>query len=362
VTRPRVLFVGRTRYSLPLPDSLARKWDALSERMDIRVLASGSGRDPRFHLMPARHLDGPRFYASLPFEVAREVRAFKPDVIVAESPYEAVAVEIARRVQRSGAKLVVEVHGDWRTSTRLYGSPLRVAVSPVGDQLARWALLSADGHRALSPFTASLVRGLGREPLGVFPTYSDLGAFTGPLVPVPATRTVLFVGVLERYKNLDVLAAAWKLVTARVPDATLHLVGMGAQTAVAEELVRGGAVRWDRRLDPGGVAAALDASRALVLPSPVEGLGRVAIEAFLRGRAVVGTRSGGIPDIVEHERTGLLVGPGDVHGLARAIERVLVEDGLAQRLGAAAHEESGRWLSTPDEFAERVFGVVEAAR
>src|SRR5262249_18439790 len=188
------------------------------------------------------------------------------------------------------------------------------------------------------------------------------GAFTGPLVPVPEAQTVLFVGVLERYKNLDVLAAAWRLVTARVPDATLHLVGMGTQTAVAEELVRSGAVRWDRRLDPGGVAAALDASRALVLPSPVEGLGRVAIEAFLRGRAVVGTRSGGIPDIVEHERTGLLVGPGDVHGLARAIERMLVEDGLAERLGAAADEGAGRWLSTPGAVAERGSDGVPAAR
>src|SRR6266446_5814494 len=126
--RPRVLFVGRTRYRLPLPESIARKWDALSERMDVRVLASGTGRDPRFHLIAPRHLDGPRFYASLPFEVARELSAFRPDVIVAESPYEGVAAELARRRQHSPAKLVVEVHGDWHVSTRLYGSRVRAAL------------------------------------------------------------------------------------------------------------------------------------------------------------------------------------------------------------------------------------------
>src|SRR5262249_39772450 len=174
LTRPRVLFVGRTRYRLPLPESLARKWDALSERMDLRVLASGAGRDPRFHLIPARHLDGPRFYASLPFEIARELGEFRPDVIVAESPYEGVAAELARRRTRSRAKLVVEVHGDWHTSTRLYGSRFRAAVAPAGDVIAGWAVRNADAHRTVSGFTASLVReATGREPAGVFTTYSD---------------------------------------------------------------------------------------------------------------------------------------------------------------------------------------------
>jgi glycosyltransferase involved in cell wall biosynthesis len=359
VRRPKVLFVGRTRYLLPLPDHLARKWDALSERMEVRVLASGSGHDARFRLVPPRHLDGPRFYLSLPFEVAAELRSFRPDVVVAESPYEAVAVELARRAERSPAKLVVEVHGDWRTSTRLYGSRWRAPVAPVGDLLARWAVRSADGHRALSAFTASLVRAEGREPLGVFPTYSDLGAFSGPPAPMPAEPRALFVGVLERYKAVDVLAAAWRLVAARLPAARLRLVGMGTETAVAEALVREGA-EWDRRLAPAGVAAALDGARVLVLPSPAEGLGRVAIEAFLRGRPVVGTRAGGIPDVVEHGRTGLLVAPGDVYGLADSIERMVGGPGRAAQMGQAARAASAAWLSSPEEFAERVLAVVQA--
>jgi len=356
--RPRVLFVGRTRYRLPLADSLARKWDALSARIDLRVLASGTGSDPRFRLVPPRPLDGPRFYASLPFAVARELRAFRPDVVVAESPYEAVAVELARRATRSPAKLVVEVHGDWRTSTRLYGSRLRALVAPVADAAADWAVGRADGYRALSGFTASLVRGRGREPLGVFPTYSDLGAFAGPPVPLPAEPRLLFVGTLERYKAVGVLAAAWRLVASRVPSAQLQLVGSGTQADVAAALEREGA-RWDRSLEPEAVARALDAARALVLPSPAEGLGRVVIEAFLRGRPVVGARAGGIRDIVDDGRTGLLVEPRDAHALAAAIERVLVEPGLAERLGAAAHEESARWLSTPEEFADRLLETVQ---
>src|SRR5262249_1873729 len=171
--------------------------------------------------------------------------------------------------------------------------------------------------------TASLVEEeTGRVPAGVFTTYSDLGSFTGEVVDVPPDARALFVGVLERYKNIDVLATAWRVVSARRPEARLHLVGMGTQTQVGEARAREG-VRWGRRLAPSALAAALDASRALLLPSASEGLPRVAIEAFLRGRAVVGAQAGGIPDIVENERNGLLVPPGDPYALAVAIERVL---------------------------------------
>ena len=128
--KPRVLFVGRNDYRLPLGESLARKWDALADRLELRVLASGTGSDPRFELVPPRRLEGPRFYGSLAARVAAELRSFRPDVVVTQSPFEAVAVDVARSVTRSPAKLVIEVHGDWHTSTRLYGSRARSLIGP----------------------------------------------------------------------------------------------------------------------------------------------------------------------------------------------------------------------------------------
>jgi glycosyltransferase involved in cell wall biosynthesis len=204
------------------------------------------------------------------------------------------------------------------------------------------------------------VRDRGREPAGVFTTYSDLGVFAErPRAPVPEAPRMVFVGVLERYKNVEGLAAAWRLAAARVPDAELHLVGSGTLTGVAEGLVSEGAA-WDRRLEPGAVVDALDAARALLLPSASEGLPRVAIESFLRGRAVVGTRAGGIPDIVEDGVSGLLVELGDTRSLAEAIERVLTDHELAARLGEGAAAASARWVSSPAEYAARVREVVDA--
>ncbi|HVA31186.1 MAG TPA: glycosyltransferase family 4 protein [Gaiellaceae bacterium] len=363
MTRPRVLFVGRTRYRLPLETRIARKWDALADEMEVRVVGGGGPADDgRFHLLAAR---SPAFYLSLPIHVARELRTFRPDAVVAQSPYEAAAVLAGRLLARSQARVVLEVHGDWNTATRLYGSSLRRLLEPVSRTLARAAVRRADAVRTVSPFTSSLVRALGVEPAATFTTYYDVSAFAAsPPAPLPPEPRALFVGVLERYKNVHGLAEAWRIAAPRVPGAALHIIGHGRERAVAESLVHDfpGRVTWEERVPSEGVAAALDAATVLVLPSFSEGLPRVAMEAFARGRGVVGARAGGIPDIVEDGRSGLLVPAGDAAALADALVRALSEPQLARTLADGAQAASAGWLQTPEEFATRTRELVEALR
>lgn len=353
--KPRVLFVSRTRYRLPLDGQVARKWDALEQELDVRVLATGSGGDSRFHLVRA---SSPAFYLTLPLHIAREARVFAPDVIVAQSPYEAWAALAAR----TRARVLLEVHGDWATATRLYGSPLRRLAEPVSRAAARSAVRRADAVRTVSPFTSSLVRELGVEPAATFTTYYDASAFTAASpVAVPDVQRALFVGVAERYKNVRCLADAWRRVAPQLPDATLHVVSRGRERAVLEQLVRDlpRQVRWDEWLPSDGIAAALDDAAVFVLPSFSEGLPRVAMEAFARGRGVVGARAGGIPDIVEDGVSGLLVPPDDADALADALVRALSESGLARSLGAGALAARDRWLQTPEQFARRMRDLVD---
>jgi glycosyltransferase involved in cell wall biosynthesis len=359
---PRVLFVSRSRYRLPLDPQLARKWDALAGELDLRVLATGDGSEGRFRLVPAR---SPTFYLALPIHVARELRAFDPDVIVTQSPYEAGAAIVGRSLARSRARILLEVHGDWRTATRLYGSPVRRVLEPISRTVARAALRHADAVRTVSPFTSELVREVGVEPAASFTAYFDASAFTATSpVPLPARPRVLFVGVLERYKNVHGLAEAWRRVARDLPDAELHVIGRGRLRDVVDRLVRDlpGRVRWDEWVPSEEIASALDGATVLVLPSFSEGLPRIVVEAFARGRGVVGSRAGGIPDIVEDGENGLLVPPGDSAGLVSALERVLTDDALAGRLADGASESFSRWQQTPEQFAQRTRALVDELR
>jgi glycosyltransferase involved in cell wall biosynthesis len=356
--KPRVLFVSRTRYRLPLEPQVARKWDVLATQLDLRVLATGENGDDRFALVRAR---SPAFYLGLPLHVARELRAFRPQVVVAQSPYEAAAALAGRAVARVPARVLVEVHGDWRTATRLYGSPLRRLAEPVSRTVARLAIRRADAVRTVSPFTSRLVRGVGVEPAASFTAYVDTDAFAGPLVALPERPRALFVGVLERYKDPRSLAAAWRAVASRVPDATLHVIGRGRERGVVEQLVRElpGRVVWDEWVPSEQVAAALDGATVLVLPSSSEGLGRIVVEAFARGRGVVASRVGGLADIVEDGVSGILVPPGDPSALADALARVLADRELARTLAAGAQAAAERWVESPETFAARMRELVD---
>jgi glycosyltransferase involved in cell wall biosynthesis len=367
----RVLMVGRTRYRLPLNDSLGKKFDALAERVDLRVLGAAprgaSDGDATFalqHGTPVAALDGPLFYGSLPLRIARELRRTPADAILAQSPYEALAALAGRTLARSDAAVVVEIHGDWRTWSRLYGSTARAIVAPVADRAALVAIRRADAVRTLSAFTTEMVREAGVEPAGTFTTYSDLTAFSEPPpAPLPERPTALFVGVLERYKNVHVIAAAWRLAAPRVPKASLRIVGDGRHRDVAAALVRDlpAQVSWDRRLETPAVVQALDDAWLLLLASRSEGTPRVVLEALCRGRAVVGARAGGIPDVVWEGETGLLVDPDRPDEIADVLVRVLSDRGLAQRLGEGARSHAAEWTYSADDYADRVVELVERA-
>ena len=191
--KPRVLFVSRERFRLPLDGAQKRKWDAVAEVVEHRVLAAAPAgaptRDARFHLVgPAspRILDGALYYLLLPWRIARELRDFRPDAALVQGIHETVAFLIARRLTGARTKVILDVQGDWHEATRLYGSPLRRLLNPLNDALAPVAVRGADAVRTVSTQTTGLVTGLGVRPAAMFPSYVDAEAFLQrPPAPLP---------------------------------------------------------------------------------------------------------------------------------------------------------------------------------
>jgi glycosyltransferase involved in cell wall biosynthesis len=348
---------------------LQRKFDALEQVFEVRVVGATVARSPTedgvFALVPPfrpEPLNGALFYLTLPVRLARELRSFRPQAILTQSPYEAAAVLVGRKLAGSDARLVVDVHGDWRTLSRLYGSRLRALLRPLTDRIAVVALRRADAVRTVSTFTTSLARDVGVEPAAVFAAFMDLEPFLVPAAPLPEPPSAIFIGVLERYKDVDGLAAAWRLAAPRLPQTVLRVVGDGSRSHVIERLVRDlpRQTVWAPRLTTREVVQALDDSTVLVLPSRSEGMGRVIVEALSRGRPVIGTRVGGIPDLVADGVNGLVVGPRNPQALADAIVRVLSDRELAERLATAARPSAEPWLSTPEQYAERLRELVKS--
>ena len=325
-----------------------------------------ASQDETFHLVTPvrpRLLDGIVFHLALPLRIARELRDFEPDAVIVQGAHDAVGALLGRKLARVDTRIVSDLHGDWRATSRLYGRQSRRLVAPLVDAITRFGLKRVDGVRTLSHFTTELVREEGLEPAAEFPAFVDFGVFrTTRPAPLPARPALLFVGVLEQYKAVDVLAEAWRLAAPQVPDAELRLVGRGTRAEVVEELLVDlpRQTRWYPALEPVELAHELDDATALLLPSRSEGLPRVVLEAFCRGRPVIGASAGGIPDLVRDGVNGVLVDPDAPEALAEAIVDVLIDGEWAETLADGARSSADDWLVTPEEFAERLRDLVVA--
>jgi glycosyltransferase involved in cell wall biosynthesis len=148
------------------------------------------------------------------------------------------------------------------------------------------------------------------------------------------------VARLEPEKGHPTLLDAWARVLASVPNAHLLIVGEGSQREKLEAQAAalgllGSATFTGRRDDVPAVTAALDVA---VLPSYREAQGLSILEAMALSRPVVASAVGGIPEMIEDGRTGLLVPPRDPDALAAAIVRLLRDHPYADTLGRAGRE------------------------
>ncbi|OZM79405.1 glycosyltransferase family 4 protein [Pseudonocardia sp. MH-G8] len=153
---------------------------------------------------------------------------------------------------------------------------------------------------------------------------------------------VVFLGAIGERKGAFCLLRAWaKLVAGWDGPVPVHLTlaGDGGVTEARRSVVALGIERSARVQDwlsPAEAAALLEAADVLVLPSRHEGQPMAVLEAMARGVCVVASGVGGIPELVEDTRSGLLVPPDDPDLLADALNRVLGDRELRERLGAEA--------------------------
>ena len=221
----------------------------------------------------------------------------------------------------------------------------------------RLDLVLVHGERSRAEFEATW----GPGPIAVIPLGNER-ILAETLRPPATEERVLFFGDWLRAKGLHELMAAFDLLAERRPDARLTIAGTPSPDSDPERIRTWAAARSSRVELMDGyvpveeVPAVFARARVVATPYLAGSQSGVVLLAMTMGRAVVASDIGELGEAVVDGETGLLVPPGDVEALAAALEKVVSDPALAERLGARGRR---RVL---EEFGwERVAERVEAA-
>jgi glycosyltransferase involved in cell wall biosynthesis len=276
---------------------------------------------------PGRAIGVPLFVGGFLRAARRMVRQFDPDVVHAH--WWLPAGWVAGRL---GRPYLVTCHGsDVRLLER--SRFLRAVARPVfrhaGAVTTVSRFLAADLTRRL---------GLPADRVQALAMPVDLGRFAaGASTSKADPPRILYAGNLVPSKGVDVLVQAYGRLRDRGVVCQLRILGEGSAEPALRALARRlGAqdIAWSGFVSQDRMPAEYGASTITVLPTRgnAEGLGLVLVEALTAGSAVVGTPAGGIPEVILHEETGLLVPDGDPEALAMALQRLLHDPSLRERL------------------------------
>ncbi len=315
----------------------------------------------------------------------RLLERWRPDVAHIHAPSRYLSPSVLRPLESRGIPIVMTLHDfkPWCTNRLLYahGAPCErcrggrhwrsFATGCVQGSRAKSAVATLEAylHEAVgayravrlwiapSRFVADMAASLGARP-------TNLRVLAhGVERPVPATAAqtdphdpfALFFGRLSEEKGVRLLPA----VARAIAPATLVVTGDGP---LADWLRRAGEpnVRMLGRVDDARLAALRATASVVVIPSLFyEAFGYSAAEALLDARPVVASRIGALPELVEHEVTGLLAPAGDAQAFAAATQRALGSE-EARRWGAAGRERVAA-LTEPARHVEGLVGIYREA-
>ena len=283
--------------------------------------------------------------------VSRELKEWAADVVHAHWWFPGGLVARAVRA-RTGLPYIVTMHG----------SDVRLAATvPGGTALFRRVSRNAAALTTVSRWLAreaETMDMLSRPIVAPMPVVPDL--FT-PGGARDANR-ILFVGKLTEQKGLHHLLRALPLMK---HAATVDVVGADRVDdteikRLANELGVAQRINWLPLVSQRALADLYRSAALHVIPAVHEGLGLTAVESLLCETPVVAFDSGGLPDVVLPEKTGLLVPVGDARALATALDRVLGDAELRARLGREGRQFALRQFS-PEAVARQYASLLKDA-
>ena len=363
-----VCFLGGARYSEPLDATSEKKFRALAALGHIFVIGFSKDAKPRrftqhahFYLLPYLPIPIVRYFLMFTFGPILAlwcILRHKVSVLVAQSPYEGFAAALAKIIGGFLGRqvvLIMESHGDFEISLFLQRRILLPKVYRfLMRQTAHFALNHADLLRAVSNSTrAQLQKRASDKPLFQFMAWTDINVFFEAGRDEVYRQDILYAGVLIPIKGIHHLLNSFARIALDFPAVRLILIGREEKKAYAaqlkgqvERLGLNGRVQFVGEVPQTELAQWMQRSIVFVLPSLSEALGRVVVEAMATGTPVIGSRVGGIPEMVQDGINGFLFLPGDEVSLAERLRWVFEHPTEVREMGCRARTFAQRFFST----------------
>ncbi len=285
------------------------------------------------------------FHATLYRKLKQHLLACGPDIVVSLGTK--LNVQVLQALEGTGIPAVVSERGDpGKGRVEWAYLALRKALYPQARAIVCLTSYASGFYRKSFPAVKSVV-----IPNPLFPHFGLEPALDSAYPALGKRPFILSVGRLSRQKNFPLLLEAFARLAPRHPGWDLVIHGEGKQEAALKALARQMGV-GERVFWPG---VTLDLSPVYrnagfyVQPSLYEGFCNTLLEALAHGKAVVATRWNGVEDLVTDGLNGLLA-PMEPGGLAGAMERLLSDDKLREKLGEKARESRDRF--SPERVLE----------
>lgn len=291
---------------------------------------------------------------SAAWRLSRAIKQLRPDIVHAHDPHGVAmaALALSMSTQPKRAPLVASRRVDFRLK---------------GNALSRWKYDQVDLFICASEAIRTILLADGVPPARAVTVHEGIDLTRVAAAPIAALHEELWlphgspivgnVAALVPHKGQRHLVEAAALVVRQVPDARFVIAGEGELRESLEQQIRHHGLEKHVML-AGFRPDVLSLHKAFdifVMSSVMEGLGTSLLDAMACGKPVVATTAGGMPEVVVDGETGILVPPRDDRALAGAIVRLLEDEALRRRMGAA-----GAALAVDRFSAERM--VAETLR
>ncbi|QGU06800.1 GDP-mannose-dependent alpha-mannosyltransferase [Corynebacterium occultum] len=349
---------------------VTRTLDQLAE-LGHEVLIFAPGDPPEvyagFEVVKVRSMSFWPVYPELKYglptpAIAKRMAEFKPDVVHAVNPVCLAAYGVLSATRRD-LPLVASFH----TNIPEYVDELRIGwLRRPAESWIRTLHNKAELNLCTSDPMVEKAASVGINDVELWPKGVDTVGYTPQRRSReireklsgghPDSPIVIYVGRMSREKNLNLLARIMPALREKVPGARLAMVGSGPHLSELQKVLDPAWATFTGYMSGADLAGAFASGDVFIFPSLTETLGLVALESMASGIPVVGARAGGIPDVIDEGKTGFLVDPSaPAEEWAAPLARLLSDDQLAARMGAAARAEAQRhsWRSSTEVLVDK---------